>query len=52
MNNKNWGTADTSQYNIIPNMMKALESGANFQATVSKANTELQNVLNTGTETG
>jgi ABC-type glycerol-3-phosphate transport system substrate-binding protein len=52
LNNKNWATADTSQYNIIPNMMKALESGANFQSTVSTANTDLQNVLNTGSETG
>jgi ABC-type glycerol-3-phosphate transport system substrate-binding protein len=51
MNNANWGTADTSKYNIIPIMMKELESGANFQATVSQANTELQNVLNTGSET-
>jgi len=25
--------------------------GANFTATVNKANTELQNVLNTGSET-
>ena len=31
-------------------MMKALMQGANFQATVSKANTLLQNVLNTGSE--
>ena len=31
-------------------MMKALMQGANFTATVNKANTELQNVLNTGTE--
>jgi N,N'-diacetylchitobiose transport system substrate-binding protein len=52
LNSKNWGTADTSQYNIIPNMMKALESGAPFASTVAKANTELQNVLNTGSETG
>ena len=33
---------------IIPTMMKSLMQGANFTATVSKANTELQNVLNTG----
>jgi hypothetical protein len=26
--------------------------GADFSATVNKANTELQNVLNTGSETG
>ncbi len=50
LNSKNWGTADTGKYNIIPNMMKALESGANFQTTVSQASTELQNVLNTGSE--
>ena len=31
-------------------MMKALMKGAPFAATVSKANTELQNVLNTGNE--
>ncbi len=30
--------------------MKALMQGANFTATVNKANTELQNVLNTGNE--
>jgi N,N'-diacetylchitobiose transport system substrate-binding protein len=50
MNSKNWGTADTTKYNIIPNMMKALESGADFQSTVSQANTQLQTVLNTGAE--
>jgi hypothetical protein len=33
---------------IIPTMMKALMQGANFSSTVSKANTEMQNVLNTG----
>jgi hypothetical protein len=31
-------------------MMKSLMQGGNFAATVSKANTELQNVLNTGSE--
>jgi hypothetical protein len=31
-------------------MMKSLMRGANFQATVSQANTQLQNVLNTGQE--
>jgi hypothetical protein len=31
-------------------MMKSLMQGANFAATVNKANTELQNVLNTGSE--
>jgi N,N'-diacetylchitobiose transport system substrate-binding protein len=50
LNTANWGTADTTKYNIIPNMMKALESGADFQSTVSQANTQLQNVLNTGSE--
>jgi ABC-type glycerol-3-phosphate transport system substrate-binding protein len=50
LNSKNWATADTGKYNIIPNMMKALESGADFQTTVSQANTYLQNVLNTGAE--
>jgi hypothetical protein len=30
--------------------MKALMEGANFASTVGKANTELQNVLNTGKE--
>jgi ABC-type glycerol-3-phosphate transport system substrate-binding protein len=52
LNSKNWNTADIGKYNIIPTMMKELESGANFKSTVSQANTELQNVLNTGTETG
>ena len=49
MNAKNWGTADATDA-IIPTMMKALDRGANFQATISQANTELQNVLNTGQE--
>jgi hypothetical protein len=31
-------------------MMKALMQGANFTTTVDKANTQLQNVLNTGNE--
>jgi hypothetical protein len=31
-------------------MMKALDRGANFSATVAQANTQLQNVLNTGQE--
>ena len=31
-------------------MMKSLMRGADFTATVSKANTQLQNVLNTGSE--
>jgi ABC-type glycerol-3-phosphate transport system substrate-binding protein len=49
LNAKNWSTADATDA-IIPTMMKALMRGANFQATVSQANTELQNVLNTGQE--
>ena len=49
LNSKNWATADATDQ-IIPNMMKALMTGANFASTVSKANTELQNVLNTGKE--
>jgi N,N'-diacetylchitobiose transport system substrate-binding protein len=47
LNSKNWGIADTTDA-IIPTMMKALMQGANFTQTVNKANTELQNVLNTG----
>ena len=50
LNSKNWATADTGKYNIIPNMMKALMQGANFTTTVNNANTELQKVLNTGSE--
>src|SRR5262245_63858399 len=49
LNTKNWGTADATDQ-IIPDMMKALMQGANFTTTVNKANTELQNVLNTGNE--
>lgn len=49
LNSKNWATADATD-NIIPDMMKALMQGANFTATVKKANTEMQNVLNTGSE--
>ena len=41
-------TLDDQTDQIIPTMMKSLVQGANFNATVSKANTELQNVLNTG----
>ncbi len=51
LNSKNWATADATDA-IIPTMMKALMQGANFSATVSKANTELENVLNTGSPTG
>ena len=49
LNAKNWSIADETD-EIIPSMMKSLMRGANFQATVSQANTELQNVLNTGNE--
>jgi ABC-type glycerol-3-phosphate transport system substrate-binding protein len=49
LNSKNWGTADATDQ-IIPDMMKSLMQGANFTSTVTKANTELQNVLNTGNE--
>jgi len=49
LNAKNWATADATDQ-IIPDMMKSLMQGANFTATVNKANTELQNVLNTGSE--
>jgi N,N'-diacetylchitobiose transport system substrate-binding protein len=49
LNAKNWATVDTTD-EIIPTMMKALMRGANFAATVSQANTKLQNVLNTGQE--
>ena len=50
LNAKNWPTADTGQYLIIPTMLKALDNGADFNSTVAKANTELENVLNNGTE--
>jgi ABC-type glycerol-3-phosphate transport system substrate-binding protein len=49
LNTANWATADATDA-IIPNMMKALMKGASFASTVSKANTELTNVLNTGKE--
>jgi len=48
LNAKNWATADSTDY-VIPDMLKALMQGAPFQATVAKYNTELQNVLNSGT---
>jgi ABC-type glycerol-3-phosphate transport system substrate-binding protein len=47
LNSKNWTVADATDA-IIPTMMKSLMQGANFSATVSKANAELQTVLNTG----
>ena len=43
----NWSTADQTDQ-IIPTMMKSLMKGADFTSTVDKANTQLQNVLNTG----
>ncbi len=49
LNAKNWASADTTGQ-IIPTMMKSLMQGANFTATVNKANTQLRNVLNTGSE--
>lgn len=47
LNAKNWATADTTDQ-IIPTMMKSLMQGADLTATINKANTQLQNVLNTG----
>jgi N,N'-diacetylchitobiose transport system substrate-binding protein len=49
LNSKNWATADATDQ-IIPTMMKSLMDGANFTATVNKANAQLQSVLNTGKE--
>ena len=48
LNAKNWPTADTGQYLIIPTMLKELMDGAPFASTVATANTQLTNVLNTG----
>jgi ABC-type glycerol-3-phosphate transport system substrate-binding protein len=50
LNAKNWPTADTGKYYIIPDMLKSLMNGAPFQSTVAQANSQLQTVLNTGTE--
>ena len=50
LNAKNWPTADTGKYYIIPDMLKSLMDGAPFQSTVAQANSQLQTVLNTGTE--
>ncbi len=50
LNAKNWPTADTGKYYIIPDMLKALMNGAPFASTVASANSQLQTVLNTGTE--
>ena len=49
LNSKNWATADATDA-IIPTMMKSIMRGANFSAAVAKANTQLQNVLNTGSQ--
>jgi ABC-type glycerol-3-phosphate transport system substrate-binding protein len=49
LNAKNWSTADATDL-IIPTMMKQLMKGANFTSTVAAANTQLQNVLNTGSQ--
>jgi N,N'-diacetylchitobiose transport system substrate-binding protein len=48
LNAKNWPTADNGNYNIIPTMLKQLMNGAPFASTVANANTQLANVLNTG----
>jgi ABC-type glycerol-3-phosphate transport system substrate-binding protein len=50
LNAKNWTTADTGKYYIIPDMLKSLMNGAPFSSTVAAANSQLQTVLNTGTE--
>jgi len=50
LNAKNWSTADTGKYFIIPDMLKSLMNGAPFAPTVAAANSQLQAVLNTGTE--
>jgi N,N'-diacetylchitobiose transport system substrate-binding protein len=50
LNAKNWNTADTGKYYIIPDMLKSLMNGAPFASTVAAANSQLQSVLNSGTE--
>jgi ABC-type glycerol-3-phosphate transport system substrate-binding protein len=50
LNAKNWPTADTGKYFIIPDMLQKLMTGAPFASTVAAANAQLQTVLNTGTE--
>jgi N,N'-diacetylchitobiose transport system substrate-binding protein len=50
LNAKNWPTADTGQYLIIPTMLKQLMNGAPFDSTVAAANAQLTKVLNTGSE--
>ena len=49
LNAKNWATADSTDYDHPDHDQVADERGP-FAATVSKANTQLQNVLNTGSE--
>ena len=49
LNSKNWATADATDL-IIPTMMKQLMNGAPFAATVTAANTKLQDVLNNGSQ--
>jgi N,N'-diacetylchitobiose transport system substrate-binding protein len=48
LNAKNWATADNGKLNIIPTMLKQLMQGAPFDSTVAAANTQLANVLNSG----
>jgi ABC-type glycerol-3-phosphate transport system substrate-binding protein len=48
LNAKYWSTADGTPYYIIPSMLKALMTGADFNSTVAKANTDLTNALNNG----
>jgi ABC-type glycerol-3-phosphate transport system substrate-binding protein len=50
LNAKNWPTADTGKYFIIPDMLKSLMNGAPFDSTVAQANSQLQTVRNSGTE--
>ena len=49
MNAKNWATADATDL-VIPTMMKQLMKGADFNSTVAAANTQLQDVLNNGSQ--
>ena len=47
LNAKNLATADPTDQ-MITTMMKSLMRGADFTATVDNANTQLQNMLSTG----
>jgi ABC-type glycerol-3-phosphate transport system substrate-binding protein len=49
LNAKNWSIADETD-EILPTMINSLMRGGNFQTAVSTANTEIENVLNTGSE--